>query len=911
MNELDQLIPELMEHNEKNRGIFFVINSGGHEDREITKINAQFFESDGLSIEEQMEQIHQFPLEPSIIVKTRKSLHVYYLIRDGRVGDFRRIQEKLVQHFQADSHCVNESRVFRLPSFQHCKQEPIMVECIKFNPEIRYTQEELEAYLPEITVTSPKERVAPETVNTDQKGIELTCRQCLFMEHCRDNAATLSEHDWYAMISNLAVFDGGRSRIHEYSSSYPNYSYEETERKIDQFFNSKTGPMSCTMIAKKGFQCPKLPEGCGCTSPAGLSFRPMGVKELIQIVDSLPIEETMAENAAIINEFIRKYLFNAERTIAETLIDHDLKKKFKLKSTKPFKDYYRELKTEPTHDKNQENEIDFSKPLNEMLLELNVAYLPGKPPINKVTDSVIEWFTKNDARFYKNIDDTCYMHYDKQLIYLGRENPAFTSLLYSLGKINVVTYEGRCIIQAMRDHAFNYGYKIETASWIHEKNGVIYVNLHNDNNEIIKISAGHIEVMQNGNNPDSIVLLKGGTRVEEIKYVPNVDVNAGLSAFKEHFLDNLACAEDNRLLVGCYAFAILLKNFVSAHPVAKFSGISGSGKSIAAKLLTTLIYGEEQLTNNTIAANYASASRDPVIVMENKEARDLVSEELNFLITIATGISRGKRKMGTDSDTMAEKGNCLVVVTAIEPFNIAEIIDRIYDIEFHKSLQRSGFMESIVMRKLKENRTLILNAFFYLLSTILHNFEKKRQDMFTLLSGLKHVKERTNDFLTLLCIILDELLRQLPSLTRKTTTEVITTWTDYFNATSDETKEGTNTNLFMLDYILDSLKKTNSDHYIPTDEERREGEYIGERAGEIIKDDAGNVIGFTTTPARLFAVFSMIAKQLSLKDDYRYLNVKQMGVRLSNDKKFLEGQGWHMEQVKVVNGERYRKFYKK
>lgn len=32
----------LMAHNEANRGIFFVVNSGGNSDRKINKINAQF-----------------------------------------------------------------------------------------------------------------------------------------------------------------------------------------------------------------------------------------------------------------------------------------------------------------------------------------------------------------------------------------------------------------------------------------------------------------------------------------------------------------------------------------------------------------------------------------------------------------------------------------------------------------------------------------------------------------------------------------------------------------------------------------------------------------------------------------------------------------------------------------------------
>lgn len=137
----------LMAHNEANRGIFFVVNSGGNSDRKINKINAQFFECDTLSLEEQLENISKFPLEPSIIVQTKKSLHVYFLIKNGKVEKFRNIQKKLAKHFNGDGSCINESRVMRVPGFYHCKEEPVRVKCIKFNPNLFYTQEDLEREL--------------------------------------------------------------------------------------------------------------------------------------------------------------------------------------------------------------------------------------------------------------------------------------------------------------------------------------------------------------------------------------------------------------------------------------------------------------------------------------------------------------------------------------------------------------------------------------------------------------------------------------------------------------------------------------------------------------------------------------------------------------------------------------------
>ena len=47
----------LKNHNALGRGIFFVVNYGGHDDANITRVNAQFVEMDNDSFEEQAEAI--------------------------------------------------------------------------------------------------------------------------------------------------------------------------------------------------------------------------------------------------------------------------------------------------------------------------------------------------------------------------------------------------------------------------------------------------------------------------------------------------------------------------------------------------------------------------------------------------------------------------------------------------------------------------------------------------------------------------------------------------------------------------------------------------------------------------------------------------------------------------------------
>lgn len=164
----------LKKHNEMGRGIFFVVNYGGQDDEAITRINAQFFEMDDGSFEEQQQKVDAFPLPPSMIIKTQKSLHVYYFMDStAKVERFRTIQKQLVKQFHGDPMCVNESRVMRLPGFKHCKKEPVMVECISFHPERKYTQDQMADILPAVD-EQPIEKKGGMV-----KGLDIVMRSCV------------------------------------------------------------------------------------------------------------------------------------------------------------------------------------------------------------------------------------------------------------------------------------------------------------------------------------------------------------------------------------------------------------------------------------------------------------------------------------------------------------------------------------------------------------------------------------------------------------------------------------------------------------------------------------------------------------------------------------------------------------
>ena len=302
-------------------------------------------ENDKLSLEEQLAMIKAFPLEPSLVVKSKNSLHTYWLIKDGKVSDFRCIQQGLVAQFNADPKCVNESRVFRLPGFNHCKDEPYLVECLKYNPELRYTQEELEKHLPVVVEENAPTVISAVQERGTQKGLMLCGLRCNFIKHCKKNAKTLSEPDWYAMITNLALFEGGEVAIHKLSKPYPKYSFQQTQTKINHFHKSGTKPMMCATIAQNGFICPRHKDGtCKSKSPAGLAYFPLTKEEIRKRLDACNVTNNPLDDIDTARQFINDYLYNIDINFADAFINHELKAKFGLKAAdvKPLISYQKE-----------------------------------------------------------------------------------------------------------------------------------------------------------------------------------------------------------------------------------------------------------------------------------------------------------------------------------------------------------------------------------------------------------------------------------------------------------------------------------------------------------------------------------------------------------------------------------------
>lgn len=140
---------EVERYQEDGYGVYFVVNGGGHSDKEVKIGRALFCEWDDRPIEDQIFAWQQLNLpEPSMQVGTRKSVHNYWRA-DLTKDQWIELQQDLLAYTQSDPKLKNPSRVLRLAGAYHIKPgcEPIRCDIIHQSDKV-YTYEELRAAIP-------------------------------------------------------------------------------------------------------------------------------------------------------------------------------------------------------------------------------------------------------------------------------------------------------------------------------------------------------------------------------------------------------------------------------------------------------------------------------------------------------------------------------------------------------------------------------------------------------------------------------------------------------------------------------------------------------------------------------------------------------------------------------------------
>jgi DNA primase len=547
--------------------------------------------------------------------------------------------------------------------------------------------------------------------------------------------------------------------------------------------------------------------------------------------------------------------------------------------------------------------------------------------------------------FFKTKDHTAHLFY-RHFTYEIAKNLPFNALMLEKTNLQHTMEPGRSVWDALASKTYISGRLIDVLSWIYtdRETDSVFVNLNQQNNKIIKLSADGIEEVDNGLNKES-VLLDSPWKVRPFNFLPDARIDEGMEFLSDKILNNFACERENGYLIICMFISMFLFDFVPYLALAKFSGTSASGKTTAAKLLSLLIYGGEHLSVETSGpAMYRVATMNPLLVLDNLETDNITKTGLNFLLASATKGEKEKAQDGSSSKTVEQMPKALIISTAIEPFSKPELINRTFDIGFHDRYKNVDFIEDDVIRDITKNRNIILSGILKFIQKDILPGMGKRKEYVTILKKeyRNHSKDRTDEYLALLMLILEKLVKYVPYFKKDNPCygmigeddDIRKFWIEYQDKKAKDTETSTSTILKILDGIIAEYIMKIKALEKPT--MQTHGEYgdvliyqhpeygleMTKSMAESFTDENEDTytrtyIEFVATSKDLVFAFDRFCRNNGIKNPYSSSGI--FGVRLRNDLNLLKKGNWETipnpkggmdPYFKIVRGERFWKFKK-
>lgn len=388
----------------------------------------------------------------------------------------------------------------------------------------------------------------------------------------------------------------------------------------------------------------------------------------------------------------------------------------------------------------------------------------GKSPKwEHVGEAMWRWFNERGARFFRTTQGEPCVFWRDQVYRIAAQDAgaknAFNAMIYREARIVPATTGVKTALMVLAALATSHGEVCDEFAWVHtrldEHDPAIFMATGNERHEIVRVTPDGVSVLPNGINRDKVILrcdhAFGGFDFDPDASVEDLDADLDRLVGQ-----HMACSDVERRILLDWICCFPLLEFAGTRPMVRLEGSSGSGKTMGAKLLTTLTFGSKREKKATDAANYSDASRNPLVALDNVETENVTQQLLDFLLTSVTGIVKQKRASGSDTGLVEERPMCLILSTGVEPLGgtLEEILTRSIVVEFQTKRQNPGHVEEAILGRLRAARPRLLSAILKRCSMVLALMrgEGHARAMAAIRErmGDAHPKRRCEDFLALM-----------------------------------------------------------------------------------------------------------------------------------------------------------------
>jgi DNA primase len=489
----------------------------------------------------------------------------------------------------------------------------------------------------------------------------------------------------------------------------------------------------------------------------------------------------------------------------------------------------------------------------------------------------------------------------------------------------------------------------------------IYLNLNSSHNKIIRIAPNEDpQVVDNGTNEKS-VLLALSPQIRHYEYLQTGSEAEGFAALKRLLMDTTPSDGPQRYFTICWMISTFMMHYQSDRGLLQVIASSKIGKSKVAERISQLFYGESYVGKGTGAAETRVATANPILFLDNLENRNLTLGTVDFLLLLANSSHKPKAKSGSDSEVLYQKLFTMCVITSIEAFpgKIPELVNRTFPLLLEPQYKLHGYMHDEIMREILKKRSLILSCILKMIGRQVLPRLSERIDwskyIQTRYAG--HDKDRNNEHICTMMIILEALLEHLPykkdMSIKNQASELLDRWISYWNEQESQTAISSNTLLTLMDGLAkevcvkirgrgkDLLYQKHPEFSAPypnyCDESESPGEgrevkiyddpeyletfFLTEPYEELSEDETEFIENFQRfeviiSSAELFTLLNRYCANQHIRNPFD--NPTSLGARISNDKAIMEKGGWeyiHYKkdriQYKKIAGNWYWRFSKK
>jgi len=513
--------------------------------------------------------------------------------------------------------------------------------------------------------------------------------------------------------------------------------------------------------------------------------------------------------------------------------------------------------------------------------------------ILKISEIVYDYLCKK-GMFAVHKGDSYYV--SKGIVYASNSTKMQWLLIREAGLVPSER-EGKGVLSYLNAVAKTEGKPIKQfgATFLDTTKHILYVNTQKINDpNILKISPDAITKIENGEDG---VLLRQSDQNKPWEYIEDADINKAFKMMIDLIWKNLSCERHAKTMMLSYALSAFIKEYTIIHPIMKATGPKESGKSAGQRLISHLIYGDDELRMSTASAAYSDGN-NLCLFLDNLE--DPKPDIKDLLITTATGNAKVKRRMGTNSDTITERIYSLIFVNSISPFYIPELIQRTIDISFSTDYYDNSYNYNDIKQKIFTQRSYMLSGLMKFISSgVLNEFKSGTRN--TILEYMKerfpgHEKQRINDFLVVMYLFFERICNILDIDFKSEWETAITTLIE----SEKDYQAETNDLLLMLEHLKkewDIKQDTISGVTAFRKEYGFDPIYPPRGYKDLPSFLMNPTISFSmqVTMADLFFAFSKLCKNYGIK--FQYGTSKGLSSRFESENKTLLLSGWQRHVV--------------